>query len=302
MMKRIGIIRWMYTDQNEIEQQLNKVQSVMLNCFEQTNLAHFFPKKNNIIGRGKMLRSQLALTLGKANGVDPKTSINAAATVEIIHGASLLHDDVIDGGLLRRGAPTFWKKHGINGSILLGDMLVFKGLQLLIEIQRPDLLTEIIEMSAQVCHSEIEQELLLRGAPSTWAACEKIARCKTGALFAFAAMTATTDAPGQMDALREAGFILGTAYQLADDILDASGNEILSGKTLGQDHARGKTTAITATKNAPMDPAAYIFTLLEKSAQQLSEWPQLHDAWEEFSTQTIRPILDQFITATPHKA
>jgi len=285
-------------DQNEIEQQLNKVQSVMTGCLTQTNLSTFFPTKNNIMGSGKMLRAQMILALGQANGVDKKTSINAAATVEIIHGASLLHDDVIDGGVLRRGAPTFWKKHGVNGSILLGDMLVFKGLQLLIDVDRTDLLTEIIEMSAQVCQSEVEQELVLRGAPGTWAACEEIARCKTGSLFAFAAVTSTSNAPGQIDALREAGFILGTAYQLADDVLDASGNEAVSGKTLGKDHERGKTTAITATKDAPADPAAYIYSLLEASTAQLAAWPELQRAWDAFLTTTITPVLDQFLTAT----
>ena len=145
--------------------------------------------------------------------------------MEIIHGASLLHDDVIDGGLLRRGAPTFWKKHGTNGAILLGDLLVFKGLDLLIQVDRPDLLQELINMSADVCQSEVEQELLLRGSPGTWEECEQIARAKTGSLFAFAAVAAASDAPGQIEALREAGLnnktIIGGApvtQEYADEI------------------------------------------------------------------------------------
>ena len=127
-----------------------------------------------------MLRSRLVLDIGGANGIDEKTLINAAAAVDIIHGASLLHDDVIDGGLLRRGAPTFWKKYGTNGAILFGDLLVFKGLNLLIEVNRLDLLQELIDMSSHVCRSEVEQELVLRGSPGTWEECEQIARAKTG--------------------------------------------------------------------------------------------------------------------------
>ena len=218
--------------------------------------------------------------------------------MEIIHGASLLHDDVIDGGLLRRGAPTFWKKHGTNGAILLGDLLVLEGLNLLVKVDRADLLQELINMAAHVCRSEVEQELILRGTPGTWEECEQIARAKTGSLFAFAAAaTAAPDATGQVEALREAGFILGTAYQLVDDILDCSGNEEVSGKTLGKDLERGKTTAITATKNAPENPAKYVDSLLDASFAQLAAWPVLQHAWNDFLNVTMKPVLSKHLSA-----
>ena len=267
----------------------------MLGCLKDTNLAKLLPGNKNLLGNGKMLRSRLVLAIGGANGVEEKTLINAAAAVDIIHGASLLHDDVIDGGILRRGAPTFWKKYGTNGAILFGDLLVFKGLNLLIEVDRLDLLQELIDMSAHVCRSEVEQELILRGSPGSWDESEQIARAKTGSLFAFAAVAGGTDAPGQVEALREAGFILGTAYQLADDVLDASGNEAVSGKTLGTDNKRRKTTAITATKNAPADPIDYIYALLDRSADQLAPWPVLFEAWRAFLNVTMKPVLSKHL-------
>ena len=267
----------------------------MLDCLRETNLAKLLPGNKNLLGHGKMLRSRLVLSIGGANSVDEKTLINAAAAVDIIHGASLLHDDVIDGGILRRGAPTFWKKYGTNGAILFGDLLVFKGLNLLIEVHRLDLLQELIDMSSHVCRSEVEQELILRGSPGSWDESEQIARAKTGSLFAFAAVAGGTDESGQVEALREAGFILGTAYQLADDVLDASGNEAVSGKTLGTDHKRGKTTAITATKNAPADPIQYIYALLDRSADQLAPWPALFDAWHAFLNVTMKPVLSKHL-------
>jgi octaprenyl-diphosphate synthase len=285
----------MFTDQNQIEKQLKMVQSTMLECLANTNLAKLLPGNKNLLGNGKMLRSRLVLAIGGANGIKEKTLINAAAAVDIIHGASLLHDDVIDGGILRRGAPTFWKKYGTNGAILFGDLLVFKGLHLLIEVDRLDLLQELIDMSSNVCRSEVEQELVLRGSPGTWEECEQIARAKTGSLFAFAAVAGAGDEPGQVEALREAGFILGTAYQLADDVLDASGNEEISGKTLGTDNQRGKTTAITATKNAPADPVNYIYGLLDRSAELLAPWPELFDAWTTFLNVTIKPVLSKHL-------
>ena len=280
-----------------IDKKIKKVQGVMLGLLKDTNLAPILSGNKSLLGTGKMLRSRLSLFIGEANGINEDVLIHAAAAVDIIHGASLLHDDVIDGGVMRRSAPTFWKQHGINGAILFGDLLVFKALELLIKINRTDLLEEMIDMSAKVCQSEVEQELVLRGTLGTWEECEHVARYKTGSLFAFAALAAATDAPGQTEALREAGFILGTAYQLADDVLDASGNEAVSGKTLGTDDQRGKITAITATKNAPDDPVNYIFSLLETSSAQLAAWPELQRVWDDFLNVTIRPVLSKHLTA-----
>ena len=285
----------------QIAEQLKAVRSLMLDCLRDTKIAKLLPPKNNIMGSGKMLRAQLTLQLSKTNGIDEKTGIHAAAAVEIIHGASLLHDDVIDGGVLRRGAPTFWKNHGVNGAILLGDLLVFEGLNLLIQVNRIDLLKELIQMATQVCRSEVEQELLLRDHLGSWEECEAIARSKTGSLFAFSAVAGASPDLHQTRALREAGFILGTAYQLADDILDCSGNEAVSGKTLGKDQERGKTTAITATKNAPENPIEYIESLLVASTEQLQPWPELHRIWNHFLTVTMKPVLDKHLTAKSFK-
>ena len=269
----------------------------MHDCLKDTNISKLLPGNKNLLGSGKMLRSRLVLALGNSNALPEKELVHAAAAVDIIHGASLLHDDVIDGGILRRGAPTFWKKYGTNGAILFGDLLMFKALSLLIEVDRSDLLQELIDKTGEVCRSEVEQELILRGTPGTWAECEQVARFKTGSLFAFAAVAGATGVPEQVEALREAGFILGTAYQLVDDILDASGDEAVSGKTLGTDQQRGKTTAITATKDAPAEPMKYIDSLLESSTAQLAAWPELQAAWNNFLTTTMKPVLSKHLSA-----
>jgi len=269
----------------------------MISTLKDTNLSSIIPANKNFLGSGKMLRSRLTLSLGNALHVDESELVNAAAAVDMIHGASLLHDDVIDGGIIRRGAPTFWKKYGVNGAILFGDVLMFKALSLLIDVNRVDLLSELIDRTGEVCGSEVEQELILRGAPGTWEECERVGRYKTGSLFAFAAVAGGNREPGLADALREAGYILGTAYQLADDVLDASGNEELSGKTLGTDNQRGKTTAITATKNAPSEPVQYIHALLDRSSAQLAGWPVAFDAWNAFLNVTMIPVLSRHLSA-----
>lgn len=276
---------------SSIEERLDRVRRLAIDCLNDTPLSPLLPEGNNVLGSGKSLRARLTLLLGAANEIPPETLEKAAATVEIIHGASLLHDDVIDGGLLRRNAPTFWKRHGVNGAILLGDLLVFRGLALLASAERPDLLEEMIRLAGEVCRSEAEQEILLRGTPGTWEACEGIARSKTGSLFAFAALAAGDGSEKQADLLRECGFLLGTAYQLSDDLLDASGDETLSGKTLGKDRERGKTTAATALRNAPEDPVGYMLGLLDEAAGLLAPLPDLHAALSGFLDATFRPLL-----------
>ena len=287
----------MITDKKVIESQINQVKKTMASLLEDSQLASFIPKNKNLLGSGKMLRSKLVQYLGSANGVEVQTLVHAGAAVDIIHAASLVHDDVIDGGIIRRGAPTFWHKHGTNGAILFGDLLMFRALALLTESARTDLLEELINMTGEVCRSEAEQELILRGDPGNWQECLQIARFKTGSLFAFAAVAGSSGNAEEVIALREAGFMLGTAYQLADDILDASGNEAVSGKTLGRDAQRGKTTAMTSKQGAPDDPVAYLNDLLQQAEDLVKPWPTTHQAWRQYMDEQITPVIKKFIQA-----
>ena len=239
------------------------------------------------IGSGKMLRARLVLRLGAANGVAPATRRAAAAAVEMIHAASLLHDDVIDGGLLRRGMPTFWKAFGTSGAILLGDLLLFKAMHLVRGTGRLDLVGDFIELSGVVCEAEAEQELIRRQKPPTWKQAVSTARRKTGALFACAALAAGRTA-AEKQALCEAGYLLGTAYQIADDILDGSANEAQAGKTLGTDRARGKTTAAVRT---PDFARRYVETVCRQSAAQLARHPRLAAAWQAYLDDEFLPLI-----------
>lgn len=239
------------------------------------------------IGSGKMLRARLALRLGAANGVAPATRRAAAAAVEMIHAASLLHDDVIDGGLLRRGLPTFWKAFSTSGAILLGDLLLFKAMHLVRCTGRTDLVCDFIELAGVVCEAEAEQELIRRKNPVTWSQAVSTARRKTGALFACAALSAGRGS-AQKKALSEAGYLLGTAYQIADDILDGSEKEAQAGKTLGTDRARGKTTAAVRT---PASARRYLEKLCSRSALLLARWPRLATAWQTYLDEEFLPLI-----------
>jgi geranylgeranyl pyrophosphate synthase len=246
------------------------------------------------LGSGKMLRGRMAIELGEASGAEQARILNIAAAVEMIHAASLVHDDVIDGGTLRRGVPTFWLEHGVQGAILFGDMLLFKAIQMVRKVGDPALLETVIDLTGEVCIAEVQQELVLRGGESDWETCISLARRKTGALFAISAYAAGTDAAMAL-ALKEAGYLIGTAYQLCDDMLDVGGDEELARKSLGSDSARRKTTAASVA-GADRDAALTIIAgLVEDAARQLAPWPRLSERWKDFCAKVINPVLESFV-------
>lgn len=278
----------------EIGENCYVVSALMEECLTASPLADAASEYMRFIASGKMLRARMILELGDATGAPERQLNHTAAAVEMIHAASLLHDDVIDGGSLRRGAPAFWVEHGIQGAILMGDMLIFKAIQLVRELGDLVILDAIIDMAGNVCMAEVEQELVLRGQIGDWDTCVSIARRKTGSLFAFSACAAaTTDE--MKEALNEAGYLIGTAYQLGDDILDASGDADWAGKSLGSDSRRGKTTAVTASDSNIGRAPEYITELCRRAEEQLQPWPELQAAWAAFMNNTITPVLESYI-------
>ena len=276
---------------------LEEVKQWMVRSLAETPLAFLTRDYSQLFGSGKMLRSRMIFRIGPASRIDPNTLIGAAAAVEMIHSASLLHDDVIDGGYLRRGAPAFWVDRGVSGAILLGDLLLFKAMELVMGLENGRLIPPLVKLTGAMCEAESEQELVLRGTPSRWEDCVRIARLKTGSLFAFAGHACGGTDAALCEKLQEAGFLIGTAYQLADDILDANGDPGTSDKTLGSDRARLKTTAATALLNSNIsNPISFIDNLLEQAGTSLSAWPHVKQAWDMYLDLDIRPALHKNLT------
>ncbi len=276
-----------------VEQFLHGVRSVMSDSLSSTALGALLENSGNVIATGKMLRSRLAYRLAGAGLVSQEDMTHAAAAVEMVHAASLLHDDVIDGGMIRRESPTFWLERGISGAILLGDLLLFKALDITCKRHTNNGWTNrLVEMTGQVCEAESEQELLLRGSPPTWDRCVRIARYKTGALFAFVSFAAAGENPELEEALTEAGYAIGTAYQLADDVLDATGSEQDSGKTLGTDEARDKVTAISAAEFGDVDPLEKIQEFCNMPTGLLAPWPAVSEAWRAYLEADFNPSIN----------
>lgn len=281
---------------NHVEIGLSDTRNRIARALENTVLRRLSEDPAGMVAGGKMLRSRLIFHVGPASGVAHSTLVHAAAAVELVHGASLLHDDVIDGGYLRRGAPTFWVERGIPAAILVGDMLLFKAVEVMCEVEEGRLVPLLVRLTGEVCDAESEQELLLRGVPPTLEACIRIARRKTGALFAFAAGVCGAFDPELTPALIESGYAIGTAYQLADDILDANGTEEVSGKTLGSDEARGKMAVGTLSAQEQADAIATIESLCRQSEDALQPWPAVHKAWRIFMNEDLRPALQKHIS------
>jgi geranylgeranyl pyrophosphate synthase len=276
---------------DSIDTCLRDVRQLMADTMSRTVLSRIASSPENLMGQGKMLRSRLIFHVGPAAQIPYRTLIHAAAAVELVHAASLLHDDVIDGGYLRRNAPTFWVERGISGAILVGDMMLFKAVELTCEAGDPRLTPLLVRLTGEVCDAESEQELVLRGKTPSWDNAVRIARRKTGALFAFAAGSCGGSDATLAATLTEAGYAIGTAYQLADDILDANGTEQLSGKSMGSDEARGKTTAATLSPSEQADAVLFVEQLCQQAEQALASWPAILGAWQGFMNADMRPAL-----------
>jgi geranylgeranyl pyrophosphate synthase len=283
---------------DKIEGFLDEVRELMAHSLADTVLHRLAADCKSLLANGKMLRSRLAFRVGPAAGVPHRTLLYSCAAVEMIHAASLLHDDVIDGGYLRRGAPTFWVERGVPGAILVGDLLLFKALDIMGQVEDGRLVHTLVRMTGEVCDAESEQELLMRGRRADWDSCVRIARRKTGALFAFAAHACGGADAALAEALTSAGYAVGTAYQLADDILDVKGDEASSGKTLGTDQGRAKNTAATVAPPSSLDPAAYVDQLCDDADRALANWPDVQKAWREFMALDLRPALVKSLSLT----
>ena len=271
------------------------VRKTIAACLDRTCVRPLTAELSEMLTGGKMLRSRLGFRIGNATEAPVAPLTRTLAAIELIHAASLLHDDVIDGAAMRRGAPSFWVRKGTSGAVLLGDLLVCQAMMLISENRDLEFLTEFISLTSQMCDGEVEQELLLRHNVSSWQKSVDIARRKTGALFAAVAYYCGGADPALREALREAGYKIGTAYQLSDDLLDAFGEQTEFDKTLGTDKLHAKPTAASTWRGSHVDPARYIHDLCTEAEALLSPWPGVQAAWHAYLAEDIGPAINKFV-------
>jgi octaprenyl-diphosphate synthase len=198
-----------------------------------------------VAGGGKRLRPLLVLVAARACGYAGERHVEAAAIVEFIHTATLLHDDVVDGSELRRGRDTANAVFGNEASVLVGDFLYSRAFQMMVDIGDLRIMRVMADATNMIAEGEVLQLMNCNDPDTDERRYFDVIRSKTAKLFEAgaraAALLAGTDQAVE-EALAEYGLRLGTAFQLVDDALDYSGAAEEMGKNMGDDLAEGKPT------------------------------------------------------------
>jgi octaprenyl-diphosphate synthase len=196
-------------------------------------------------GSGKRLRPTLVALAARTLGPVQEAHVTAAVIIEMVHLATLVHDDVMDEAEIRRGQPTLAANWGNEIAVLFGDCLFAQAVKLAASFPTPDVCRAVAAATNTVCTGEILQTRSRQNFPAARREYFRVIEMKTAELFTLSCDLAAflSGAPAkQRGALREFGAAFGTAYQVYDDCVDLFGSEILAGKSLGTDLAKGKLT------------------------------------------------------------
>ncbi|MCY4657520.1 MAG: polyprenyl synthetase family protein [Gammaproteobacteria bacterium] len=219
-------------------------------------------------GGGKRLRPLIVLLTVKGCNYQGEDHIRLATLIEFLHTATLLHDDVVDESDRRRGRATANAIWGNKPSVLVGDFLYSRAFQLMVEINRMDLMSIISDATNTIAEGEVMQLENIGNVHLSETDYMEIIRCKSALLFEAAAETAavlSNSTPALMKSLKSFGLNLGLAYQIIDDILDYIGDSDILGKNVGDDLSEGKLTLplIYAMQHGGVADASRIKTAIE---------------------------------------
>ncbi|MER5172010.1 polyprenyl synthetase family protein [Thioclava sp. GXIMD2076] len=222
---------------------------------------------------GKRLRPMLTLAAARICGYDGPYHVHLAATVEFIHTATLLHDDVVDESAQRRGRPTANLLWDNKSSVLVGDYLFARAFQLMTEPDNMRVLGILSNASAVIAEGEVLQLTAAQDLATTEDIYLQVIRGKTAALFSAATQVGGVLAeadPASEKALFDYGDALGIAFQMVDDLLDYGGVTDVIGKNTGDDFRERKLTlpVIKAVAAADQTERAFWSRVIEKGDQQ----------------------------------
>jgi octaprenyl-diphosphate synthase len=194
---------------------------------------------------GKRIRPRLVLLFAQALGFEGPEAHELAATVEFIHTATLLHDDVVDESSLRRGRQTANALFGNAASVLVGDFLYSRAFQMMVSVNRMRVLEVLADATNVIAEGEVLQLMNMHDPDIAVSEYLRVIRFKTAKLFEASARLGAVLADASSDveeACAAYGRSLGTAFQLVDDLLDYEGNTAELGKNVGDDLREGKPT------------------------------------------------------------
>lgn len=194
---------------------------------------------------GKRLRPLLAVLAARALGYKGEQHVTLATIIEFIHTATLLHDDVVDESMLRRGKETANAVFGNQASVLVGDFLYTRAFQLMVSLGRMRVMQILADATNVIAEGEVLQLMNVNDPETTEESYMQVIYCKTARLFEAAtelAAVLSDQDESTTEAMRLYGLHLGTAFQLIDDVLDYQADVDELGKNIGDDLAEGKPT------------------------------------------------------------
>jgi octaprenyl-diphosphate synthase len=254
-----------------------------------------------LTAQGKQLRPMLVCLSGEAAGGLNDDHLTVAVIIEMVHLATLVHDDIIDEAHLRRGRPSLAANWGNELSVLLGDCLFAHALKLSASFPTPEICREVASATNTVCAGEILQTRSRGNFEVARSHYFKMLGMKTAELFALSCdlgglLSQATAA--RREALRQYGLALGTAYQLYDDCLDLLGSEAAAGKSLGADLAKGKMTLpvlIVRDRATPADQNKLRLWLQNWEPEHLPAVVALIDKYDAFTES--RTVIQDYLAA-----
>lgn len=231
---------------------------------------------------GKRLRPALVFFSGwRGEGVFDEPLVRAAAVVEMVHLATLVHDDIMDRAEIRRNRQTATRRFGAEASVLLGDALFAQALNIASQFPTTDVCRLVSASTRRVCSGEIMQTLRRRDTSVSLAEYRRMIDLKTAELFrvsCFLGALITGHPANFLEAADKFGHHLGMAYQIYDDLVDLLGEEKQIGKTLGTDLATGKLTLplMLLLERMPPDEKNALLSALKEGGPLSPEMSQFH--------------------------
>jgi heptaprenyl diphosphate synthase len=235
-----------WKDYPELEARLRRVVTLI----DETLAAGGFPLERELAAAaesdGKLLRPGLLLIgSGFGHAADPARIERLAAAIELLHVATLVHDDIIDESPVRRGQPSLHSSLGVKRAVLAGDWLFSRCFLLSSDGAEPEAARGLARLIAAICSAEIAQDMGKYDFSQSFRAYFRTIAGKTAALFSVAlhAGAAEAKAPAALvQGLRRTGYCVGMAFQVIDDILDFESEEDVLRKPVGRDIAEGLCT------------------------------------------------------------
>lgn len=254
-----------------------------------------------LTNQGKQLRPVLVALSGGANGKMNEDLVKVAVIIEMVHLATLVHDDVMDEAEVRRRRPTLAINWGNQISVLVGDCLFAHAVRMASSFPSPEVCRAVASATNTVCSGEILQSRQRPDLDVTREEYFKIVEMKTAELFALSCDLGAWMGGGSQvgrQALRQYGLSLGTAYQIYDDCLDLFGREETVGKSLGCDLANGKVTLpiLIALERADTADQTSIRNCIQDWQPQF--FPKILELLDKYDARNCaREVIEQYLEA-----